>query len=306
MMSTDLKSEFLRLLEKDVEFRYAVAGYLGLSEIIKKLDWLIEEQRKIWEEVKHIWEEIKSLREDQHKLWENQNRLWENQNKIWEEVKSLREGQEKLWENQNKMWEEIRALRENQNKIWEEIRALRENQNKIWEEIRTIKEDIRKLWENQNKMWEEIKSLRENQYKLWEEVRILREDFSKLIKRIDALGSRWGILAESAFRNALKGLLEKSFNVRIERWINYDDEGFVYGYPSVVEIDIALRDQELILIEVSSHAKKADISLFNRKAIFYEKKVGKKPSRLIFVTPYAEEDAIDLANKLRIELYTSV
>jgi hypothetical protein len=313
MMSTDLKSEFLRLLEKDIEFRYAVAGYLGLSEIIKKLDWLIEEQRKIWEEVKHIWEEIKSLREDQHKLWENQN-------KMWEEIKSLREGQEKLWENQNKMWEEIRALRENQNKIWEEIRALRENQNKIWEEIRTIKEDIRKLWENQNRMWEEIralrenqnkiweeiKSLRENQYKLWEEVRILREDFSKLIKRIDALGSRWGMLAESAFRNALKGLLEKSFNIRIERWINYDDEGFVYGYPSVVEIDIALRDQELILIEVSSHAKTADISLFNRKAIFYEKKVGKKPSRLIFVTPYAENDAIDLANKLRIELYTSV
>jgi hypothetical protein len=313
MMSTDLKSEFLRLLEKDIEFRYAVAGYLGLSEIIKKLDWLIEEQRKIWEEVKHIWEEIKSLREDQHKLRENQN-------KMWEEIKSLREGQEKLWENQNKMWEEIRALRENQNKIWEEIRALRENQNKIWEEIRTIKEDIRKLWENQNRMWEEIralrenqnkiweeiKSLRENQYKLWEEVRILREDFSKLIKRIDALGSRWGILAESAFRNALKGLLEKSFNIRIERWINYDDEGFVYGHPSVVEIDIALRDQELILIEVFSHAKTADISLFNRKAIFYEKKVGKKPSRLIFVTPYAENDAIDLANKLRIELYTSV
>jgi hypothetical protein len=303
----------LRLIAKDNDFRYAVAGYLGLSEIIKKLDWLIEEQRKIWEEVKHIWEEIKSLREDQHKLWENQN-------KMWEEIKSLREGQEKLWENQNKMWEEIRALRENQNKIWEEIRALRENQNKIWEEIRTIKEDIRKLWENQNRMWEEIralrenqnkiweeiKSLRENQYKLWEEVRILREDFSKLIKRIDALGSRWGILAESAFRNALKGLLEKSFNIRIERWINYDDEGFVYGHPSVVEIDIALRDQELILIEVSSHAKTADISLFNRKAIFYEKKVGKKPSRLIFVTPYAENDAIDLANKLRIELYTSV
>jgi hypothetical protein len=48
MMSADLKSEFLRLLEKDVEFRYAVAGYLGLSEIIKKLDWLIEEQHEIW------------------------------------------------------------------------------------------------------------------------------------------------------------------------------------------------------------------------------------------------------------------
>jgi len=31
-MSINLKKEFLSLLEKDTEFRYAVAGYLGLSE----------------------------------------------------------------------------------------------------------------------------------------------------------------------------------------------------------------------------------------------------------------------------------
>jgi len=37
-----LKREILELLDKDVEFRYAVAGYLGLSEIMKKLDTLIE------------------------------------------------------------------------------------------------------------------------------------------------------------------------------------------------------------------------------------------------------------------------
>ncbi|MEM3833392.1 MAG: hypothetical protein QW128_07385 [Thermoprotei archaeon] len=35
-MSVNLKKEFLSLLEKDVEFRYTVAGYLGLSEILKK------------------------------------------------------------------------------------------------------------------------------------------------------------------------------------------------------------------------------------------------------------------------------
>ncbi len=46
-MSTELKSEILRLLKEDEEFRYAVAGYLGLSEVLRRLDSLIKEQVKI-------------------------------------------------------------------------------------------------------------------------------------------------------------------------------------------------------------------------------------------------------------------
>jgi uncharacterized protein (UPF0335 family) len=84
-----LKEEFLELLEKDKEFRYSVAGYLGLSEILKRLDRLEEGQNKLFESQKRIWENIE-------KLWENQNRLWENQNKLWEEVRELRKNYEKL------------------------------------------------------------------------------------------------------------------------------------------------------------------------------------------------------------------
>jgi len=89
-MSEKLRREFIELLEKDVEFRYTVAGFLGLSEILKRLDRLEEGQNR-------LWEEVKSLREGQNRLWENQNRLWEGQAKLWEEVKSLREGQNRLW-----------------------------------------------------------------------------------------------------------------------------------------------------------------------------------------------------------------
>ena len=70
-----LKREFLELLEKDLEFRYTVAGYLGLSEILKRLD---------------------RLEEGQKRLWEGQNRLWEEVRKLWVEVKELREDQRKL------------------------------------------------------------------------------------------------------------------------------------------------------------------------------------------------------------------
>ncbi|MEM1569214.1 MAG: hypothetical protein QXG56_00620, partial [Candidatus Bathyarchaeia archaeon] len=76
LLSKEEKLKILRSLEEDLEFRYAVAGLIGISEILKRMD-----------------------------------RFEENQEKLWEEVKSLREGQEKLWENQEKLWEEVKSLR---------------------------------------------------------------------------------------------------------------------------------------------------------------------------------------------------
>jgi len=88
--SSFLKDQLLDLLDRDREFRYAVAGKLGLSEILGRLDRNEEAIRK-------LWEEVKSLREGQEKLWE--------------EVKSLREGQEKLWEGQEKISRDIRDMK---------------------------------------------------------------------------------------------------------------------------------------------------------------------------------------------------
>ncbi|MEM4407241.1 MAG: hypothetical protein QXI19_00710 [Candidatus Caldarchaeum sp.] len=116
-MAVDLKRELLRLLDEDEEFRYAVAGRIGILEILKRLDKLEEGQNKLWENQEKLWEEVRSLRE-------NQEKLWEGQNKLWEEVRSLREGQEKLWEGQKKLWE-------SNNRLWEEVRDLRYAFNRL-------------------------------------------------------------------------------------------------------------------------------------------------------------------------------
>ena len=60
--SAELKRRLLELLDKDEEFRYAVAGRLGLSEILKRLDKLEENQVKLWENQNKLWEEVKSIR----------------------------------------------------------------------------------------------------------------------------------------------------------------------------------------------------------------------------------------------------
>jgi chromosome segregation ATPase len=109
--STRLKRQFLELLERDKEFRLAVAGYLGLSETLTRLESversiesLLEEMKKLREDQQRLWEEVRALREGQNTLWEKTNTLWENVNKLWEEVRALREGQ-------NRLWEEVRAMR---------------------------------------------------------------------------------------------------------------------------------------------------------------------------------------------------
>jgi len=96
VMGTNLKREFLSLLEMDVEFRYAVAGYLGLSEILKKMNALIEEQHKLWENQNRLWEEVKALREEQNKLWEGHNRLSDSVGKLEVRVGRLERSVDRL------------------------------------------------------------------------------------------------------------------------------------------------------------------------------------------------------------------
>jgi uncharacterized protein YoxC len=157
----------LELLEKDEEFRLAVAGYLGLSETLKRLYSVEEDIKELLEEVKglredqgKLWEEVKSLREGQQKMWESTNRLWENQSKMWEEIRALREGQNKLWESVNRLLEEVKGLREGQNKLWEEVRALREDQHKLWEEVKSLREDQRELWEEVREMRKDVRDVK--------------------------------------------------------------------------------------------------------------------------------------------------
>ena len=66
-----IKEEFLRLLKEDEEFRLAMAGLLGYSEIVSRLN----EHEKT---MQTILNEIKLLREDFNKLFEEQKKLRED------------------------------------------------------------------------------------------------------------------------------------------------------------------------------------------------------------------------------------
>jgi len=134
----------------------------------------------------------------------------------------------------------------------------------------------------------------------------MERGFELVNRHISALGARWGLMAEEAFREGLRGLLEEELGLRVERWTAYDEEGYVYGYPSELEVDVAVVDGRTILVEVSSHVRPSDVFEFRRKAEIYERKVGVKPDRLLMVTPYADDAALRAGMRLGVEIYTKI
>ncbi|MEM2167646.1 MAG: DUF3782 domain-containing protein, partial [Candidatus Bathyarchaeia archaeon] len=185
-------------------------------------------------------------------------------------------------------------------------------------EIARLREDMnagfKRHDEEFTKVWGEIAKLREDMIAGFrrhdEELAKLRADmiegFNLLRRHIDALGARWGLLSERAFKEGLRSLVEREFGFRVERWVRWDGEGYVHGHPSDVDVDIAVHDEKIILVEVKSHVGRPDVSTFKRKADFYERVEGRKPDRLIIVTPYADENALETAKQLQIEVYTGI
>jgi len=82
VLASSIKKEILKLLKEDEEFRYTVAGLIGLKEILEGMRRVENEQKAFREEQTKIWEEIKGLRAEQKALREDFNTLREDFNKM--------------------------------------------------------------------------------------------------------------------------------------------------------------------------------------------------------------------------------
>ena len=286
METVELKKKILNLLREDEEFRLAVAGLLGMDTILREL-------KKLREDFQHFVREQERRWEENSKRWEEANRRFEvlesELRKLREDFNKFVELQEKKWEENNRRWEEEAKRWEENNRRWEE-------NNKRWEEAYKRFEAIeRKLLEH-DKRFEAI------------ERKLLEHDrrFNSLMRRITAIGARWGIHTETAFRRAMRGIIEEFLGKgRVEKWVYFDENGEVYGYPSQVEVDVLIKNGLHILVEVKASASIADVSILWRKGKLYEKVTGVKP-RLVLITPFIDKNARETAVKQGVEVYTRV
>ena len=175
-------------------------------------------------------------------------------------------------------------------RMLQEFAADRAEQHQRWEEQN-------RKWEEQNCRWDE-QNRKNNE--LLEEIKTSR---SRQEQGIGALGARWGIASEHSFRAALKGILEKSFGVEVLNVNEFDDEGMVFGAPDQVEIDIIIKNGELILCELKSSMSKSDMYTFDRKVRFYERRHQRQAQRKIAVSPMVPPPVRAIAEKLGIEVF---
>ncbi|MBI4675311.1 MAG: DUF3782 domain-containing protein [Chloroflexi bacterium] len=211
--------------------------------------------------------------------------------RVLDELRRDREEQARKWDENQQNWDaQNRKWWENQQAINEMLASLRQHDQKWDENQQNWDAQNRKWWENQQAINETLKSIEALSHK---------HDST-----IGAIGARWGLYSEQSFRNALKGILEESFNVQVMNITDYDDQGEVFGRPDQVELDVIIKDGMLILCEIKSSMSKSDMYTFERKVRFYEKRHGRQATRMLVISPMVDPRAWSVVEKLGIQVYS--
>ncbi|MEM1615746.1 MAG: DUF3782 domain-containing protein [Pyrobaculum sp.] len=136
-----------------------------------------------------------------------------------------------------------------------------------------------------------------------------KEDLAREVRRLEnlitALGARWGVMSEEAFREGLREILREAGWDAV-REVLRDEEGLVHGEPGDVEYDVVVKDGAVILLELTSAVKRGDVSVVDKKRQLYEKVKGVKVAAVYIVTPFIHdkqpERVVEMAERRGIKI----
>ena len=222
---------------------------------------------------------------------------------LWDMLSDKFAPKEKTEDRFEKLLEQIRVQEE---KLLERMRVQEEKSDRKFEQVfKKLEENDRKFERIFKKLEENDKKFKENDKKFEAMLNEIRNVDRRIDRTIGALGARWGLSTEHAFREAIRSVLRDFTDTKVERYLGFDNEGTVFGGPEQVEIDVVIQNGKLCVMEIKSSASKGDVYVFDRKAAFYEKETGKKADRKIIVSPMFEPGAQKVAGNLEIETFTA-
>jgi len=297
--------ELPRLLQEHPEARYQLIGILAevfarrdeFQEILSSIREIIRRQE---EHSRILEEQTRTLREHSRILQEQTLTLREHSRILQEHTLTLREHSRILEEHTRTLQEHSRIIQEHSRTVERHSQILQEQSRTIERHSQILQEHSRTIERHSQILQEHtsaIRSLIEQQQRLTEEV-------AKMGRTLSAVGARWGYLAEEAFRQGLEAIVAERLGLKVEKWRWWDEEGFVFGRPDWIEVDVAIHDDEHILVQISSSATRGEIAAFYRIGQLYERLKGVKP-HLLFVAVFLDERAKELAQKLGIEVRTA-
>ena len=168
-----------------------------------------------------------------------------------------------------------------------------------------LKKTVEMLTNSFTELKKVIETLSDDVKKHGDVILIMQSTLEKLTSSVTALGYRYGLFTEEAFRETIKYLVSdllRAYTVR--RWTYYDSEGVVFGHPSVIDVDVLVRDNEHILIEYKALIDRGDVAELAREGMLYER-VNKVKPKLLIVGPAIRRRALELARELGVEVRAS-
>lgn len=167
-----LKEELLELLEKDKEFRHAVAGLIGYKEVLERITSLEERVISLEERIVSLEERIVSLEEGQQKLEERIISLEER-------IASLEEGQQRIEGRITSLEERIVSLEERAISLEERMVSLEEGQRELKRMVSVIAHRFGVISENAFR--EGMRAVLEEELEVAEVGRFIIEDEEGLV-----------------------------------------------------------------------------------------------------------------------------
>jgi hypothetical protein len=128
--------------------------------------------------------------------------------------------------------------------------------------------------------------------------------FRDLDRRFGVLGSRWGDGAEEAFR---QGLLEtvRGLGYTVEHYHGQDPDGFINYTPRSFDLDVLVRDAEVVVAEIKSNASGPDVTEFHRCVQLFERQTGRQATKRILIAVTIQRAAIERAQQLGVIVATN-
>ena len=267
-----LVEELPRAIEEDTDFRYWLTGWMAET---------FPRRSEMEYSTGQILEQLAALRQD----FNRQMALQAQRIEVLERrMDAFEQRMEELREDFNQRMED---LRRDFNQRMEDLR--RDFNQRIEDLRRDFNQQILRLTERHESLEQRV-----------------NRGFARLEATLGAIGARWGLMAEESFRAGMAGILRDQFGWQVEHVLMMDTEGYVFGRPDQLEIDIAIHNGAHWLVEIRSSMSKPDMYTFVRKVELYERLREVQVARRIVISPMIHPQAKEVAERLNIELYTSV
>ena len=185
---------------------------------------------------------------------------------------------------------DVFATRDNFERLLEEIKELKEDGNRQFEEICQRFEKMDQRFEKVDQRFERVDQRFDEMARNQREIQLT----------VSALGGRVGHGLEEIIKQTVEEFSGQTFRKIEHLWLR-DAEGELYGVPADVEYDLYLEDTVSYVVEVKSHIKLSDVFDFHQKALFAEKRLGKR-IRPIMISASIKGTAKDKCEELGIDL----